>query len=477
LLARTGLANAGLNSANLVDVSAGAPVGNSTGIARPVAMLNTLANILAACVNGVSGNPSCTTLFDYTNSAGAVGTAATDTATAAINLAHNPWPTALGMKTLYGLIPATGAPFSGSLASQPNDFTLGMAYNGGGLIAPSGIAIDASGDAWVSNGRMNSITELSSTGAALSGANGYTGGGLYLPKTIAIDPYGNAWTANINSGSGSSLSEFSNTGSAISGTNGYTGSLSNAVNIAFDSAGDAWVADGAYVYVEEFSNSGSESASYYLNYSYDSSTYSATAGSYGIAIDSAGDVWIANYNASSVSELTHKGTLLSPQGGYTGGGLSSAHSVAIDHTGYAWAANYGDNSISQLGVTCIRLGPCQTGAVSPTGGYSGGGLNDPDSIAVDGAGNLWVANANPVVGTPNGVSEFSNSGTPISPATGFAPSGANTLTGVAIDGSGDVWLSNSAASNVVELIGASTPVVTPIVGNLITPYGTPASKP
>ncbi len=48
---------------------------------------------------------------------------------------------------------------------------------------------------------------------------------------------------------------------------------------------------------------------------------------------------------------------------------------------------------------------------------------------------------------------------------------------VAIDGSGDVWVANTGYTSVTELIGAAAPVVTPIVANLISPYSAPASKP
>ena len=92
-LALTGLSNAGLNSANLASLTTGLPVANSTGITRPVSTVYTIANMLAACVNTSGSNGGCSTLFEYTESGGATGTAATDTATAAINLAHNPYPT------------------------------------------------------------------------------------------------------------------------------------------------------------------------------------------------------------------------------------------------------------------------------------------------------------------------------------------------------------------------------------------------
>ena len=44
---------------------------------------------------------------------------------------------------------------------------------------------------------------------------------------------------------------------------------------------------------------------------------------------------------------------------------------------------------------------------------------------------------------------------------------------VAIDGSGNVWVAN-ADGNLAEFVGAAVPVVTPVVANLLSPYGSHA---
>jgi hypothetical protein len=254
-LAVTGLSNAGLNSANLVNLATGQPVANSSGITRPVATLNTLADILAACVNGKASSNNCSTLFNYTKASGTSGTAPNETATAAINLAHNPWPSAAGMSALYGLVPATGAPFPGALSSQPNDFTLSLAYTGGGLSYPTVVAIDASGNAWVANWANDStaISKFSSTGNPFS-STGFTGGGLSSPYGIAIDNSGNAWVTNSNN----SVSEFTSTGTAISPSTGYTGNgFDIPKGIAIDGSGNVWVANNGNNSVTELSSSGS----------------------------------------------------------------------------------------------------------------------------------------------------------------------------------------------------------------------------
>ena len=69
---------------------------------------------------------------------------------------------------------------------------------------PSGIAIDGAGDVWFSNfgnSSINyvnsSITEFSKSGSILSTANGYLGSGsLAALSDLAIDGSGDVWVTN-----------------------------------------------------------------------------------------------------------------------------------------------------------------------------------------------------------------------------------------------------------------------------------------
>ena len=119
-------------------------------------------------------------------------------------------------------------------------------YKGGGLIYPSSVAIDSSGNVWAANGGNDSASKFSGAGVALSPSTGYTGGGLNDPGSIAIDGAGNAWFTNLQS-----VSELSSAGIAISPSLGYFstsfgytgGVFSQPYSIAVDGSGDAWVAN------------------------------------------------------------------------------------------------------------------------------------------------------------------------------------------------------------------------------------------
>jgi hypothetical protein len=92
-------------------------------------------------------------------------------------------------------------------------------------------------------------------------------------------------------------------------------------------------------------------------------------------------------------------------------------------------------------------------AISPPNGYTGGGVGQ---IAIDGAGNVWVASGS--------LSEYSNAGVALSPSTGFRGGGTGDTGQIAVDGSGNVWVTipGSETYGVIEYIGAGTPVVTPL---------------
>jgi DNA-binding beta-propeller fold protein YncE len=62
------------------------------------------------------------------------------------------------------------------------------------------------------------------------------------------------------------------------------------------------------------------------------------------------------------------------------------------------------------------------------------------------------------------VSEFNSSGTAISPSGGFQGGSMNDPIGIAIDASGNVWVSNDFDASITQLIGAAAPVKTPLIG-------------
>ena len=506
-LALTGIANAFANAANLADLSTGAalattPAGNGT---VPQAEINTLANILAACVNSTGpASAGCSTLFGNALSGGTTGTVPTDTATAAINIAHNP---VANVANLFAL--ASGAPpFAPGLGAASNDWTVAIAYttlqpDSSGTGASLGqLAIDGQGNVWIVNLQTTSlntapsVSELSSNGTILSGAAGFTGGGLggstNTAGGIAIDLSGNVWVSNgyyFDGGvglplfEGLALTEFSSSGTPMSGASGYTTGCGGK-GLAIDGLGNVWTSAG------KCDSSG--------NYLFPVPTPAPQLPNYPneawyISIDTFENAWYSGWtqitreNApflyqGGVWKLSNSGTMLYQTLPYdvllNRDGFDMALSVANDNAGNAWVVA-GPYDVRPTGIYELNSGgttiftPSITTATFP--------LDGP--VAIDGAGNAWVGNDGFSLLNSIGLVEVSNSGTTLSGTTGFMTEqpppgriyGFVSVSGLGVDGSGNVWEALSRYPFVLQYVGIATPVVTPL--SVGVEKGTLATRP
>jgi sugar lactone lactonase YvrE len=460
-----GLANAANSVANLVDLATGSTRNITTGSngVVPQAEINTLGNVLAACVNtGGPSSPPCQTLFTATTPPG--GSAPTDTLQAALNIAKYP---ALNVSTLYDLSVAS-PPFQPALTAAPNDWTMAVTYTGGGINVPQALAVDAGGNVWVVN-TNNALTKLAAGTAAYTfGSTGNKNFGLDAPSGIAVDAAGNIWVSNCGdacsaSGAASSVTEITSDGSLAIGAPFTGGGLGAAFGIAVDGASNIWAANTYANSVSKFTNAGA-AGSPPAGFTDGGISYPL-----GLAIDATGSVWTVNPVTNTIGKLTNSGTAAagSPFGG---AGLTYPEGLAIDHSGQVWIASHDANAV----VAISNSGGVLSGAT----GYVGGGISQPNSIAIDGNGAVWVANG---TGT-GGVSALSNAGIVQSPPPGYLAAGLVYPNGVAVDASGNLWVtgcgsycsgSGGNAGSVTQFVGIATPVITPLaVGVAANALGT-----
>lgn len=459
----TGLTNAFNNAANLYNISGGAQtVANAKTVSNsgavPQAAINTLANILAACVNSTGPTSiTCSPLLSNAKSGGSTGTTPTDTATAAINIAHHPGN---AVSTLFAL-QGTVVPWLPDLTVAPNDFTLAINYTDSSLAEPYGVAIDDAGSAWVTNNNFPNagapVTVISPAGMVTN--YGSSNGNVQGPYGIAIDASGNAWFADTSY----SVFKMSSGGSFVGSDTGYTNdAIQNApVSVAIDPSNNVWAAalSGPVV---EFSGSGVDLTGD-AGFAMPNRTIANS-----VTIDTGGNAFFANDGSTGgVFKFTSGGSRVNATPYGPSPVQKNALAIATGPGNTIWVVN-GANNVAELSDTGTVL---STG----TGGvYSGGGLSNGEAIAMDGSGSAWIANAGGV-----GVTAFNSAGTTLSGSTGFASSSGFLLgsKGIAVDGSGNVWITSNGNNSVVELIGAATPVVTPIVASLVAPYSNAAAKP
>ncbi len=435
----TGMLNAFATANLLANMSTGSSPGGSVAstVSVPTNTINALADMLAACVN--SSGPtaySCAALFSAaTTPSGAVPV---DTVTAMLNI--NSYP-ANKPGALLSVIPSF-PPYATSIAAAPNDWTVALKFTGGGLNAPTGIALDASGNVWVANAGGNSITELNSTGTPQTGPAGYTGNNtIFGAQALAVDKSGNVWVADtlLNS-----IVELTLKNGAIQSSASFTaGGISGPIGIAIDSQDNVWVSNFAGASVTELNSSGTPVGASPL-------TAGATLQApMGIDVDAAGNVWVAD-NRAALAEFASNQTLLSGAGDNDGDILAPI-GVAPDAMGRAIVADNGSNAVSIFAAGGRAL------SSSPV---MGGGLRLPAAVAIDGQGVAWITNAQ----TAGSISQLNTAtGVTLSPAMGLGL--LNQPQAIAIDASGSVWTANSGDSSVAEFVGIAVPAAMPLVAN------------
>jgi large repetitive protein len=199
----------------------------------------------------------------------------------------------------------------------------------------------------------------------------------------------------------------------------------------------------------------------------------------GIAIDGAGDVFIADSNHNRIREIlatgANKGNIITVAGdgeaGYSGTGPSTAttsplnipSAVAIDGAGNLYIADTNNNVIREVNLT---LGTIVTVAGNGQPGYSGDGgaptsamLNSPKGISVDGAGNLYIADTgNNIIREVTGGKISTIAGTPQQPGNSGdgGPATSALLAapyGVAFDSAGNMYIPDSGNNKVRVVSG------------------------
>jgi sugar lactone lactonase YvrE len=213
----------------------------------------------------------------------------------------------------------------------------------------------------------------------------------------------------------------------------------------------------------------------------------------GVALDTAGNSYIADSYSSHIFKVSTTGTLTIVAGngtrGYLGDGgpaasaaLSGPEGVFVDANGNVFIA---DTENSVIREVVASTGNIQTvaGNAATGAGYSGDGgpatsaqLDDPFGIFVDASGNIFIADADnsvirEVVASSGNIQTVAGNGTACASATGPCGDGGAATSaqldlpeGVFVDGSGNIFIADTD-DNVIREVTAGTGIIQTVAGS------------
>jgi hypothetical protein len=293
---------------------------------------------------------------------------------------------------------------------------------------PFSVAVDGLGNLFIADPPNNRIREVGTNGVIITvagnGSYGYSGDGgpassaaLDNPHAVAADGLGNLFIAD----SGNNRIRQVDTNGIITtvagdGTYAYSGdggpassaALANPNYVAVDGVGNLFITDTSNNRIREVGTNGiisTVAGNGAFGYSGDGgwATNAALSNLLAVTVNGVGNLFIAD--ASRIREVGTNGVITTVAGngtiGYSGDGgwatnaeLNNPAGLVTDHSGNLFVADGSNNRIRKVDT----VGLISTVAGNGANGFSGDGgaatnaeLSNPAGLAIDGLGNLLVA--------------------------------------------------------------------------------------
>jgi uncharacterized protein (TIGR03437 family) len=191
-----------------------------------------------------------------------------------------------------------------------------------------------------------------------------------------------------------------------------------------------------------------------------------------IAFDSAGNMYIADASNSRVRKVATDGTITTFAGTgdfgdfgdtnvATKAGMNRPYGVAVDKAGNVYIADTYNDSIRKVaaagGIMSTFAGTSVQGFSGDGGAATGATLDTPTALALDAAGNLYIADTNNhrirKIGTDGNINTVAGTGGASSSGDGgpAASAALNSPEGVAVDSAGNIYIADTASHRVRKI--------------------------
>ena len=318
------------------------------------------------------------------------------------------------------------------------------------LDSPSAAVMDGAGNLFVADSGNNLVEEVSATTGQIVVV---AGGGSIIPSGTAVA----ATSASLNSPAG----------------------------VALDGAGNLYIADSGNNLVEEVSATTGQivavvgSGSTIPNSTATPANNALLNGPTGVAVDGAGNLYIADSLNDLVEEVSATtGEIVVVAGGgstipstaaiaATNARLGEPRGVALDAAGDLYIADAGNNQIDEVSATTGKIMVVAGGGSAIPGTNTllatSASLSGPNSVAVDGGSNLYIADSGhglieKLTAATKSISAIGGGGNTGPSMTAIPAINAllNSPTGVALDRAGNLYVVDQGNSQIEKMSPSTT---------------------
>jgi hypothetical protein len=378
------------------------------------------------------------------------------------------------------------------------------------LNQPSRVLLDSSGNLYVADFANNRIRKVDTIGVISTivgtGTAGYSGDGgpaasaeLNAPFEVSLDSAGDLFISDINNfvvrkvSAGGTISTlvgnhfgvgYVTFASGIWGSFGGDGGAATGAEVnvpggvAVDSSGNVFIADGANSRIRKVDINGiitTVAGGGSANIGDGGpATNAQLGGPTDVGVDRSGNLLIADYGHQSVRKVDSNGIITTIAD--SSAGLSQPLGVAADNSGAAFVVDRQNNRVFRIegnGTLTVIAGNGIQGYMGDGGPATSAELSGPSAIAFDPAGNLYIADwENSVVRKvdPSGtITTFAGGGSTYGDGGPATSAQLASPLGVAADGNGDVFIADGAL-NVIRKVDPSG-IITTVVGSPIACFG------